>query len=110
VEQEARTFVNRIQSGEIAALSNDDAVKTFKALNPEVIASYLEISAQPYNEYELWMRREERLGGHWPAKPFLNYINSWCSGFAAMPFKMAAVNCASLAPSRIIRPSGTWSF
>jgi hypothetical protein len=74
VEQEARTFVNRIQSGEIAALSNDDVVKTFKALNPEIIASYLEIGAQPYNEYELWMRREERLGGHWPAKPFLNYI------------------------------------
>lgn len=74
VAQEAQAFVNRIQSGDIARLSDDEVIKTFRQLNPEVIASYLEIGARPYNEYELWMRREERIEGRWPAKPFLNYI------------------------------------
>lgn len=74
VAQEAREFASRIQSGDIAKLSDEAVIATFRELNPEVIASYLELGAQPYNEYELWMRREELLGGKWPAKPFLNYI------------------------------------
>jgi hypothetical protein len=72
--QEASAFVQRIKAGEIAALPDDDLLKAFKQLNPEVIASYLEIGAQAYAEYELWMSRQERLGGSWPAKPFLNHI------------------------------------
>ena len=74
VAQEAQSLVERIQAGDIAKLTDADVIDTFKRLTPEVIASYLELGVQPYNEYELWMRREERLGGKWPAKPFLNHI------------------------------------
>ncbi|TAL15528.1 MAG: DUF1571 domain-containing protein [Aquabacterium sp.] len=72
--QQARGLVARIQSGELAQLPDADVAETFRRLDPEALASYLEIGVQPYNEYELWMRREERLGGRWPAKPFLNYV------------------------------------
>lgn len=74
VTQEAQRLVDRIHSGDIAKLADADVIETFKRLTPEVIASYLELGAQPYNEYELWMRREERLSGRWPAKPFVNHI------------------------------------
>jgi hypothetical protein len=72
--QEARVFVNRLKAGEIAAMSDEDVIKAFKQLNPDVISAYLELGAQPYAEYELWMHREERIGGVWPDKPFVNYI------------------------------------
>lgn len=74
VAQEAQAFLSRIKSGEIAALSDEDVIKAFKKLNPEVIAAYLELGIQNVNEYELWMDREERLGGVWPSQPFINYI------------------------------------
>lgn len=74
IAQEAHAFVNRLKAGEIAALPDEDVIKTFKQLSPEVMSAYLEMGAQAYTEYELWMRREERIQGTWPDKPFLNYI------------------------------------
>ena len=72
--QEAHIFANRLKAGEIAAMSDENVIKTFTQLHPDVISAYLEVGAQPYTEYELWMSREERIGGAWPNKPFLNYI------------------------------------
>jgi hypothetical protein len=63
VAQEAQSLVDRIQAGDVAKLADADVIETFRRLTPEVFASYLELGAQPYNEYELWMRREERLHG-----------------------------------------------
>lgn len=74
IEHEARQFVRRLQAGKIAAMSDEDVVEAFEDLDPEVLASYLEMGGQAYGEYELWMSREERLGGQWPDKPFLNHI------------------------------------
>lgn len=71
---EGRAFANRLSAGDIAAMSDEEVVKVFKQLHPDVISAYLEVGAQPYAEYELWMHREERIGGVWPDKPFVNYI------------------------------------
>ncbi|MBI5926054.1 MAG: DUF1571 domain-containing protein [Aquabacterium sp.] len=72
--QAARAFAHRLKAGEIAAMSDEDVVKVFRQLHPDIISAYLEVGAQPYSEYELWMHREERIGGVWPDKPFVNYI------------------------------------
>lgn len=72
--QAARAFVERIRSGELAALPDDELIQAFKQQEPEVFASYLELGAQSLNEYEMWMRREERLASGWTERPFLNYI------------------------------------
>jgi hypothetical protein len=74
IAQEARAFAQRIKSGELAVLPDEAVLKAFRALQPETLAAYLELGARPFNEYELWLTREERLGGQWPAKPCVNHI------------------------------------
>lgn len=71
---EAQAFVQQIKSGALTSMSDEQLVKTFSRLHPDTIPSYLELGLKPLNEYELWMRREERLSTGWTSQPFVNYI------------------------------------
>lgn len=72
--REVETLVQQIKSGSLAAMTDDQLVKVFTQLNPQAALAYLEASVKVLGEYELWMRREERLASGWTPQPFVNYI------------------------------------
>ena len=53
---------------------NEQLIKTVSQLSPQTDSGYLDAGVRQLNEYELWMKREERLGGTWAVHPFVNYI------------------------------------
>lgn len=71
---EAEALVQMIKSGALLSMGDEQLLKTFGQLAPQTYSSYLELGVKPLNEYELWMKREERLSSGWTAQPFLNYI------------------------------------
>jgi hypothetical protein len=74
VIDEAEAFVHKIKSGALLAMSDEQLIKAFSQLNADTIPNYLELGLKPLNEYELWMKREERLSTGWTSQPFVNYI------------------------------------
>jgi hypothetical protein len=74
VRQQARDLVQRWQRGELASLDDAALLSTFKALSPEVLATAIEIGTSQHDGLEIWMKRQERLGGRWNDRPFLNHI------------------------------------
>lgn len=73
-ESDAEAWVARIKSGGLLSLSDEALIAAFSQLHPQAIPAYLQLGVQPFNEYEMWMRREERLADGWTRKPFLNHI------------------------------------
>lgn len=74
VKEQAEAFIQKIHAGALTAMSDEQVRQTFAQLNPQVIPAYLEMGVKPLNEYELWMKREERLTSGWTTQPFLNYV------------------------------------
>ena len=74
LRSEAEELVRQMKSGALLALSDDQLIKLFTELNPQTALACLTLGSESLNEYEIWMRREERLSGTWPSKPFVNYI------------------------------------
>jgi hypothetical protein len=73
-QEEAHALLLRVQSGDLASMTDDELVDFFKRIDPPALLDYLRAGASAYPQYELWMRREERIRGRWPAQPALNYI------------------------------------
>ncbi|MDO9237746.1 MAG: DUF1571 domain-containing protein [Aquabacterium sp.] len=71
---EAHAFINKIKSGALLGMSDEQLLKTFNQLDPQLISAYLELGVKPLNEYEIWTQRQERMGGNWANKPYVNYI------------------------------------
>ncbi len=71
---EAEALVQKIKAGALQAMSDEQLIKTFSQLAPQTYSGYLDAGVRQLNEYELWMKREERLGGTWAGQPFVNYI------------------------------------
>ena len=71
---EAEALVQKIKAGALQAMSDEQLIKTFSQLAPQTYSAYLDVGLRQLNEYELWMKREERLGGTWAGQPFVNYI------------------------------------
>lgn len=72
--EESEAFVQKFKAGTLQAMSDEQLIKTFTQLAPQTYSGYLDVGLKPLNEYELWMKREERLGGTWTSQPFVNYI------------------------------------
>lgn len=72
--EEAEALVQKIKAGTLQAMSDEQLLKTFNQLAPQTYSGYLDVGLKQLNEYELWMKREERLGGTWTSQPFVNYI------------------------------------
>lgn len=72
--EEAEALVQKIKAGALQAMSDEQLIKTFSQLAPQTYSGYLDVGIRQLNEYELWMKREERLGGTWAGQPFVNYI------------------------------------
>lgn len=71
---EAEAFVQKIKSGALLAMDDEQLLKTFGQLDPQAIPAYLELGLKSLNEYELWMKRQEQLSSGWTKQPFINYI------------------------------------
>lgn len=71
---EAEAFVQKIKSGALLAMSDEQLLKTFKQLDPQTIPNYLDLGLKSLNECEIWMKRQERLSSGWTKQPFITYI------------------------------------
>jgi hypothetical protein len=71
---EVDALVSKIKSGNLKAMTDEQLIKVFTQLNPQAAMAYLEQTVRALGEYELWMRREERLPSGWTTPPFVNYI------------------------------------
>ena len=74
VRQQARELLQRWQAGAFLALDDEALVRSFRALPPEVLATALALGASQHEGFEIWMKRQERISGHWNDAPFLNHI------------------------------------
>ncbi len=74
ITEQAEGFIRKIKSGALTSMSDDQLIKTFTQLDPNLIPAYLELGVKPLNEYELTMRRQERIDGSWNNDPFLNHV------------------------------------
>ena len=74
VRQQARELLQRWQAGTLHALDDEALVQSFRALPPEVLATALALGASQHEGFEIWMKRQERIGGRWNDRPFLNHI------------------------------------
>lgn len=74
VRQQARDLLQRWQAGAFLALDDEALVRSFRALPPEVLATALGMGASQHEGFEIWMKRQERIGGRWNDAPFLNHI------------------------------------
>lgn len=74
VRKQARDLLQRWQAGALLALDDEALVRSFRTLPPEVLATALELGASQHEGFEIWMKRQERIGGRWNDKPFLNHI------------------------------------
>jgi hypothetical protein len=74
LNREADAFAQNIKSGALAAMSDHDVREAYKRITPEAIAAYLVAGIKPYNEYEILLKRQERLPQGWTDKPAINYI------------------------------------
>lgn len=74
VERQAQKLLEMNRSGALAAMKEDELKDLFRQTDPDVVGRYLALGVQTLTEYEWWLRREERLAGSWPDKPFLNYV------------------------------------
>lgn len=72
--EEAEALVQKFKVGALQAMSDEQLIKTFTQLAPQTYSGYLDVGLKSLNEYELWMKREERLSGTWTSQPFVNYI------------------------------------
>lgn len=74
VRKQARELLQHWQAGALLALDDEALVRRFRALPPEVLATALELGASQHEGFEIWMKRQERIGGRWNDTPFLNHI------------------------------------
>ena len=66
--------VQRMGQGDWAKLTDEQLTQAVQQLGSEGIVQYLELGMSQMPEYELWMRRQERLAEGWNDKPFVNYL------------------------------------
>lgn len=66
--------VQRMASGDWAKSTDEQLVSTIQHLGSEGIVQYLEWGMRQLPEYELWMKRQERLADGWNDQPFVNYL------------------------------------
>lgn len=71
---EAEALVQKIKSGALLSMSDEQLLKTFNQLDPQAIPSYLELGLKSLNECEIWMKRQEHLSSGWTKQPFITYI------------------------------------
>jgi hypothetical protein len=71
---QAEALIAGIRSGALLALPDEALIAAFTQIHPQTLPTYLQLGVKPFNEYEVWMRREERLADGWPSHPFLNHI------------------------------------
>ena len=64
----------RMNSGDWARLNDEQLVLAVQQMGSEGLLQHLEGGLTQLPEYELWMKRQERLADGWNDKPFLNYL------------------------------------
>ena len=74
VRQQAGALLQRWRAGALQSLDDEALVQNFRALSPEVLATALTMGAGQHEGFEVWMKRQERIGGRWNDRPFLNHI------------------------------------
>lgn len=74
LSNEVQALVEKIKSGALKSMPDEQLIKVFTQINPQAAMAYLEQTVGMLGEYELWMRREERLPSGWTDSPFVNYI------------------------------------
>ena len=65
---------SHIESGAFNTLTDEDVIRQWRALPASAVSAYLEGIVRPLNSYELRVQRQERIGGEWNARPYLNVL------------------------------------
>ncbi len=72
--QQAKALLQRWQGGEFNKLDDEALQSLFRELPTEVLVTAMQLGAGQHEGFEIRMQRQERIGGEWQDKPFLNHI------------------------------------